>query len=619
MHVVTFYSFKGGVGRTMAMVNVAAELARTGRRVLLVDFDLEAPGLCEFGLLESNIETPGLVEFVTDYLVDYTVPDVSEYLHLSTRFAETSDRLWVMPAGCQRNSSYQALFNSINWKELYSEHNGYLLMEDLRSQWKQAVNPDYVFIDSRTGYTDIAGICTRQLPDAVCLLFTLNKQNLTGLTRITSEIKSQQTSDGLRHPLLHYVASNIPNLDDEENVIANALSNFSEQLAYVKPTAIIHHHDSLALVNEAIFTLQFPKSVLSNQYRVLADEISKQNYLDKQTAISYISTLTRDYVANPEEFDISESERKISLIASNFPNDKEVLFAVSRLRRILGNIEESKILLDLAIKLGLNTSQAFLERIMLRLNDPDRDSEEIWNDMNRILSMKTGVSVGDLLWTVRVARTLGKFDAASFASSPAVKGLDTPDLIYFAGKLEDSDAGLNLMLKLMHSVLSDKVLNIEQMNSALSFISLAYIYKGELQSAIDSMLKITTSDISIVSMGLAFNIGMAKFWIGHPDAEAYLRRVLELYSQDSKRDDVNKLQCISFANWACGNLLEALQKLAEARRVLADHSGQNFSCWRYVEVGNKFFEADLDEMERLYKGEKLSPRFVSGHSSRLFS
>lgn len=41
----TFYSFKGGVGRSMAMANVADILARRGLRVLAIDFDLEAPGL----------------------------------------------------------------------------------------------------------------------------------------------------------------------------------------------------------------------------------------------------------------------------------------------------------------------------------------------------------------------------------------------------------------------------------------------------------------------------------------------------------------------------------------------------------------------------------------------
>src|SRR5262249_2984403 len=43
--VVTFYSWKGGVGRTMVLANVAVQLARMGSTVLVVDWDLEAPGL----------------------------------------------------------------------------------------------------------------------------------------------------------------------------------------------------------------------------------------------------------------------------------------------------------------------------------------------------------------------------------------------------------------------------------------------------------------------------------------------------------------------------------------------------------------------------------------------
>jgi MinD-like ATPase involved in chromosome partitioning or flagellar assembly len=44
----TFYSFKGGVGRSMALANVAELLCRYGLKVLIIDFDLEAPGLERF-------------------------------------------------------------------------------------------------------------------------------------------------------------------------------------------------------------------------------------------------------------------------------------------------------------------------------------------------------------------------------------------------------------------------------------------------------------------------------------------------------------------------------------------------------------------------------------------
>ena len=46
--IVTFYSFKGGTGRTMALANVAWILAANGERVLIADWDLESPGLHRF-------------------------------------------------------------------------------------------------------------------------------------------------------------------------------------------------------------------------------------------------------------------------------------------------------------------------------------------------------------------------------------------------------------------------------------------------------------------------------------------------------------------------------------------------------------------------------------------
>ena len=45
MRTITFYSYKGGVGRSLLVANVATYLATLGKRVFAIDFDLEAPGL----------------------------------------------------------------------------------------------------------------------------------------------------------------------------------------------------------------------------------------------------------------------------------------------------------------------------------------------------------------------------------------------------------------------------------------------------------------------------------------------------------------------------------------------------------------------------------------------
>ena len=62
MFCATFYSFKGGVGRTMAVANVANLLAANGSRVLVVDFDLEAPGLSSYEPFLGSVSERGIVD-----------------------------------------------------------------------------------------------------------------------------------------------------------------------------------------------------------------------------------------------------------------------------------------------------------------------------------------------------------------------------------------------------------------------------------------------------------------------------------------------------------------------------------------------------------------------------
>ncbi len=69
--VCTFYSYKGGVGRSMALANVAAILARLNKRVLVIDWDIEAPGLeryfTESGLKGSRRDRDGLVDIAAAF------------------------------------------------------------------------------------------------------------------------------------------------------------------------------------------------------------------------------------------------------------------------------------------------------------------------------------------------------------------------------------------------------------------------------------------------------------------------------------------------------------------------------------------------------------------------
>src|SRR6202521_3593470 len=69
--IVTFYSYKGGTGRSMALANVAWILAANGKRVAVIDWDLEAPGLHRY--LHPYLRDPELLDSsgVIDFVMAY--------------------------------------------------------------------------------------------------------------------------------------------------------------------------------------------------------------------------------------------------------------------------------------------------------------------------------------------------------------------------------------------------------------------------------------------------------------------------------------------------------------------------------------------------------------------
>jgi MinD-like ATPase involved in chromosome partitioning or flagellar assembly len=327
LYTITFYSFKGGVGRTMALVNVAAQLAKMGRKVLLVDFDLEAPGLETFDHLRPPQPHPGMVEYVTEYRRTNCAPDVRDYIYSAGPVAKKGGQLWVMPAG-RRDAQYQSSLAKIDWIRLYREEDGFLLLEDTKAQWEQEFKPDYVLIDSRTGHTDVEGICTRQLPDAVVVLFFPNEQNLVGLKDVCRRIRAEQTSGLEKYIRLHFVMSNVPDLDDEDRVLRGRLKAFHTELGYDRLEAVIHRYESVLLFNQAVFVLKKPKSRLACEYRNLVRHLIVHNRADPDGASVFLERYYIPYlrnVADNRQLGLPDpAQDPLDQIAGNFPNDAEI-------------------------------------------------------------------------------------------------------------------------------------------------------------------------------------------------------------------------------------------------------------------------------------------------------
>jgi len=224
--IVTFYSFKGGTGRTMALANVAWILAANGKRVLIADWDLESPGLHRFfqPFMDARAsDRPGIVDLVRGYawamadaeidpealhriesskkaalpainaMIDEHIGRLGSYvIPLSWQFPDDGVLHFLSP-GKQNNGDYHATLSSLDWDNFYEYLYGDRFMTVLRDFLKSRY--DYILIDSRTGHGDVADICTVHLPDMVIDCFTLTNQGIDGAAMIAKEIQDTSERD----------------------------------------------------------------------------------------------------------------------------------------------------------------------------------------------------------------------------------------------------------------------------------------------------------------------------------------------------------------------------------------------------------------------------------------
>ena len=115
--VVTFYSYKGGVGRTLALANIGSLLASWGYKILCIDWDLEAPGLhLYFKNYIPSFTRPGLV----DLLKSCTDEPTNWREHVETVTLQKGISLSLITAGGQ-DDGYTERVQGLNWKDLYEQ------------------------------------------------------------------------------------------------------------------------------------------------------------------------------------------------------------------------------------------------------------------------------------------------------------------------------------------------------------------------------------------------------------------------------------------------------------------------------------------------------------------
>jgi tetratricopeptide (TPR) repeat protein len=269
---ISFYSYKGGTGRTLALANCARALAQLGKTVAVIDLDLEAPGLAHFAAFRPKgekavgkdrplPELAGFADYIDVCLRDGPPARLAGYFHPCKGAKGDRGRVFLMPAGKRDGPAYRDIL-SFDWDGFYAEKDGYRIMENLRGHIahnlgeddQRPIRPDYVLIDSRTGLSETGGIATHQLADLVVLIFGLNRQNLDGTAWVHDSLAALRDP-----PRMLLVVSPLP-----EILETGKGTLFAERLAFIRKRL----RQALNLQRPAILPY---RPVLAWEERILVD------------------------------------------------------------------------------------------------------------------------------------------------------------------------------------------------------------------------------------------------------------------------------------------------------------------------------------------------------------
>jgi cellulose biosynthesis protein BcsQ len=192
---VVFYGLKGGVGRSTALAMLAYGLARQGKNVLLLDFDLESPGLSGLLLPPDRVAGYGLVDWFIEDALDRSGDDrqraQAELLNDLVTDSPLGDaagqgRIRIATAMGQAEPDYLAKLSRVyadvptrNGPERFARR-----MVRLVETLEQQEQPDVVLIDSRAGLHDLAAISIATLADLTLLFATDSEQNWQGYSQL---------------------------------------------------------------------------------------------------------------------------------------------------------------------------------------------------------------------------------------------------------------------------------------------------------------------------------------------------------------------------------------------------------------------------------------------------
>lgn len=240
----TLFGLKGGVGRSTALAVWAQHLAEDhGKKVLIVDLDLEAPGLGQITLPERARPDFGVIDWFVESAVGQGDAVLERMAGHSALAEGGPGEVLVVPAAGARTGRYLPKLARAYQGDPTAPSGFGARLATLVDALEKAYTPDVVLLDSRAGLHDVAAVALTRL-DALCLLFAIDTPQTWSGYRLLFEhwrdhyTLARTTIDHARRNL-KFVAGQVPETDRTEY-----LSRFNE--------------NAWSLLNETLYEWDLP-------------------------------------------------------------------------------------------------------------------------------------------------------------------------------------------------------------------------------------------------------------------------------------------------------------------------------------------------------------------------
>jgi MinD-like ATPase involved in chromosome partitioning or flagellar assembly len=247
--IISVHSFRGGTGKSNTTANVAAVLASQGKRVGVIDTDIQSPGVhVLFGLGEDQMGNT-----LNDYL--WSKCTIKEVAHDVTGNlgAPVTGKIFLFPCSVKAGEIARIL------REGYDVG----LLNDGCLKAVKDLTLDVLMIDTHPGLNEET-LLSISISDALAVIMRPDAQDYQG-TAVTVDVARK-----LEVPRMVMVINKMPPAFPTDKVKAKVESLYQVEVAGIIP----HSDDLMNLASEGVFAMRYPDHPVSAIYKAIAAKLA---------------------------------------------------------------------------------------------------------------------------------------------------------------------------------------------------------------------------------------------------------------------------------------------------------------------------------------------------------